>query len=101
MRLPVPRITRVFSLGKWPSLDSACASLSKIATDCEPFGLNDCVGGCEPSGLGDPGPVSSLAKKIGRSIPTPRPARNAEHQRLNAGVVLLASAAGPTRVLSW
>ena len=88
-------MTTVFSRGKCPSLESACAWLSKIATLCEPFGLKDAVGPL------DAGPVSSLAKKIERSKPTRCVARKAEHQRLNAGVVFDASAAGPTRVLSW
>src|SRR4029453_19615336 len=95
VRLPVPRITIVFSFGKCPSFDRACAWLLKIATLCDPFGSNVWVG---PELAG---PTSSLAKKIGRSKPTRRVARKAEHQRENAGVVLSAAAAGPTSGWSW
>jgi len=88
-------MTTVFSRGKCPSFDSACACWLKIATLCEPFASKD--------GVGSPvsGPASSFAKKIGRSKPTRLPARNAEQKRPKAGVELLSSAASPTSVLSW
>ena len=86
----------MFSREKCPSRDSACASLSKIATLWDPSALNVSVSPPEA----ERGPVSSLAKKIERSKPTRWPARNAEHQRLNADVALSAAAAGPTNVES-